>query len=511
MAQEQTVSEKISQKISKFLATPRPMLINGEWVMSASGETIPALNPATGEQIARSCAGNKADVDKAVAAARNAFEAQSWRRMMPTERTRLIWKLADLIDENAEELAQMEALNQGKPIELARHLDAAGAAESLRYYAGWCTKIEGITTADLSFPDMRGENATGPAYHAYSLKEPIGVVGAIVPWNVPLVMAVAKMGPALAAGCTVVLKPAEETPLTTLRLGELILEAGFPPGVVNIVTGYGHVVGAAIAEHPGIDKVAFTGSTETGRKIVRAATGNLKKVSMELGGKSPVIIFDDADIEQAIAGAAEMILLNCGQMCFAGSRLLVHDKVYDDVVQGVAAIARNTKIGPGNDPETELGPLVSAGQRERVCRYIETGKEDGAEILLGGKPYGDKGYFMEPTILTGTKPHMRVVREEIFGPVLVATPFRDGADIMDVARVANDTDYGLVATIWTNDLSRAHSLAAGIKAGMVWINTPLAFDETLPFGGFKQSGWGRESSRQCIDEYTESKSVIVAL
>ena len=507
MAQDADVSDKIRN----FLATPRPMLINGEWVEGVGGETIPVLNPATGEQIATSHAGGGVDVDKAVKAARSAFERQDWRRMMPTERTRLIWKLADLIDDNAEELAQMEVLNQGKPIELARHLDAAGAAETLRYCAGWCTKIEGITTADLSFPDMRGEQARGPAFHAYSLKEPIGVVGAIVPWNVPLVMAVAKMGPALAAGCTMVIKPAEETPLTTLRLGELILEAGFPPGVVNIVTGYGHVTGAAIAEHPGIDKVAFTGSTETGRKIVRAATGNLKKVSMELGGKSPVVIFDDADIDRAITGAAEMIMLNCGQMCFAGSRLLVHEKVYNSVVEGVADVARNTKIGPGMDPDTELGPLVSARQRERVCEYIDSGRQEGAQILLGGNPYGDRGYFMEPTILTGTQPHMRVVREEIFGPVLVATPFRETADIMDVARVANDTDYGLVATIWTRDLSRAHSLAAEIKAGMVWINTPLAFDETLPFGGFKQSGWGRESSRMGVDEYTESKSVIVAL
>jgi len=501
----------VTEKLKQFMSIPRPMLVNGEWGSSATGETLPVFNPANGEQIAEVYSADKTDVDKAVDAARAAFETQGWRRMMPTERTKLMWKLADLMENNADELIAMEVMNQGKPVGLASDLDVYGSIESLRYYAGWCTKLEGTTTADLSFPDLRGDDAKGAAYHAYSIREPIGVVGAIVPWNVPLVMAIAKMAPSLAAGCTIILKPAEETPLTTLRLGELVLEAGIPPGVVNIITGYGHTVGAAMAEHPGIDKIAFTGSTEVGKKIVAASTGNLKKVSMELGGKSPVLIFDDADIDHAIEGAAEMILINCGQMCFAGSRLFVQENIYERVLEGVANIARNTKIGPGSDPATQLGPLISARQQERVLEYIETGKKEGAEIVTGGKVCGDKGFFIEPTVFTATKPEMRVVQEEIFGPVLVTHPFKESGDIIDIARAANNTDFGLVATIWSKDVSRVHSLAAELKAGMIWVNTPIAFDETLPFGGYKQSGWGREGGRLGVEEYTETKSVVIAL
>ena len=500
----------MTETIQRYCADTRPMLIGGDWVSETDAQIIQVHNPATGESIGSVYEASGARLDQAVNEARAAFESQAWRRMAPAERSRLMWKLADLIEENSEELAQMEVLNQGKTIELARDLDAGGSAETWRYYAGWCTKIEG-STVDLSFPDLRGEGARGPAYHSYSLKEPVGVVGAIVPWNVPLVMATAKLAPAIAAGCTVVLKPAEETPLTTLRLGELILEAGFPPGVINIVTGFGHTVGAAMAAHPGIDKIAFTGSTEVGKKIVQAATGNMKKVSLELGGKSPVIIFDDADIDLAIQGAAETILINCGQMCFAGSRLFIQQGIYDRVMDGVVAIARDMKIGPGIEPGTQLGPLISERQLQRVNEYIESGVSDGATVLSGGKRYGDTGYFIEPTIITDTQPGMRIVREEIFGPVLVAMPFADDLDLDHIAARANDTDFGLAATIYTRDLSRAHTLAAEIKAGFIWINTPLALDESLPFGGYKQSGWGREGSSQGVEEYMESKSVVVAL
>ena len=501
---------QLRPQTAAFLGEPRKLYIGGEWVASADGSTRSVENPATGESIGEVFEANEKDVDKAVAAARNAFEQQSWRYGPPAERAKLMWRLADLLEEHADELAEMEALNQGKPVGIAKELDVLGSAESLRYYSGWCTKLEG-TTVPVSWPDERGDAAVGPAFHAYSVREPVGVVAAIVPWNVPIIMATAKMAPALAAGCTVIIKPAEETPLTTLRYAELIEQSGFPPGVVNVITGDGHVTGAALAAHPGVDKVAFTGSTEIGKRIVEASTSNLKKVSLELGGKSPVMILDDADVETAAASAAEIILLNSGQMCFAGSRVYAHAKVFDDVVDIVSQAARGVKLGPGLDPDTELGPLISAKQLERVSEYVENGREEGADIVTGGGRAGDSGYFFEPTIALTPRQDMQLVREEIFGPVLSVAKIQDGSDLRAIVATANDTEYGLAATVWTKDVSRAHALAAEIKAGIVWVNTPIVLDEALPFGGFKQSGWGREGSRLGVEEYTQAKSVVVAL
>ena len=500
----------VSEQISSFLSDTKRLLIGGEWVESISGETFSVHDPATGEEIASVYEARDDDIDRTVNAARQAFENRTWRCMQPADRSRLMWKLADLIEANADELTELEVYNQGKPIELARHIDVEGSANKLRYYAGWCTKIEG-STSNISFPDLRDEGASGPAYHAYTLKEPVGVVGAIIPWNVPLLMATGKIVHALTSGCTIVLKPAEETPLTALRLGDLIQEAGFPDGVVNIVPGYGHIAGAALARHPGIDRISFTGSTEVGKEIVRASAGNLKKVSLELGGKSPVVIFADADLDKAIKGAADTIFMNAGQICFAGSRLFVEKKVFNEVIDGVVEIAKNMKLGPGIDPETEMGPLISSRQLQRVTEYIESGISEGAEIVTGGKRKGETGYFLEPTVFVNTKPRMRIVQEEIFGPVLATIPIDDMSDISDVATKVNDTSYGLSATIWTRDVSRAHILAAEIKAGVVWVNTPIALDQSLPFGGYKESGWGREGGREGVEEFTETKSVVISL
>ncbi len=491
----------ISEAANAFLAAPKKMLVGADWVDAADGTRLEVRNPATGEVFAHVPAGAAADIDRAVRAARAAFEGP-WAATSPAQRERLLLALADKVEANAQQLAEIESIDNGKSVMLARHVDMAMAVDFLRYMAGWATKIEGATH-DVSVPFMPQAK-----FFAWTRKEPVGVVGAIIPWNFPLLMAAWKIGPALAAGCTVVLKPAEETPLTALRLGELILEAGIPPGVVNIVTGLGETAGAALGAHPGIDKIAFTGSTAVGKLVQRAAVDNMTRVSLELGGKSPVIVLDDADPAQAAAGAAQAIFFNQGQVCTAGSRLYVQKKLFDRVVGDLAAIAGKMKLGPGLDPTSELGPLVSELQMQRVCGYIDSGVGQGAKVASGGGRAGDKGYFVKPTVLVDARQDMRVVQEEIFGPVVVALPYDD---LDEAVRLANDTPYGLGASIWSNDLARVHRLIPRIKAGTVWVNCHSMLDASLPFGGFKQSGIGREMGRAALELFTETKSVLMAV
>jgi phenylacetaldehyde dehydrogenase len=485
---------------NEFLGRKAGMLIGGKIVQAASGKSFPVYNPATGTVIANVPEGDKADVDLAVAAARRAFDDGVWAKVGPSGRGKMLWKLADLLERDLEEFAELESIDNGKPYAVARVADLPLAVDMFRYMAGWATKISG-TQLPLSLP---GE------YLSYTVREPVGVVGQIIPWNFPLLMAAWKLAPALAAGCTVVLKAAEQTPMTALRLGELIQEAGFPPGVVNILTGFGETAGAAIAAHPDVDKVAFTGSTEVGKLIVQAATGNLKKVSLELGGKSPAIILPDADLDLAIAGAANAIFFNHGQCCCAGSRLYAHKSIYDKVVSGVADIAGKIKVGPGLDPSTDMGPLVSDEQFTRVTGFIEDGRREGAHIATGGNRVGNLGYFVAQTVLEKTTPDMKVIREEIFGPVVCATPFDDN-DLDVIAKRANDTIYGLAASVWTKNGGTAHKLASRIRSGTVWINCHNVFDASLPFGGYKQSGWGREMGAEVLHNYTEVKAVTTAL
>jgi phenylacetaldehyde dehydrogenase len=491
----------VDQTVEQFTAAPRQLFINGQWVDAASGKTFETPNPATGDTLARIAEGDAEDIDRAVRAARAAFDDGLWGRITPSERGRIIWRIGDLILEHAQELAQLESLDNGKPYAVALGADVPLAADLFHYMAGWATKIEG-NTINISVPYMPGAN-----FHSYTLREPVGVVGQIIPWNFPLLMAAWKLGPALTTGNTVVLKPAEQTSLTALRLAGILAEAGVPDGVVNVVTGFGETAGAALAAHALVDKVAFTGSTEVGKLIVQAAAGNLKKVTLELGGKSPNIVFDDAP-EDAVAGAANAIFFNHGQCCVAGSRLFVQEDRFDEVVEGVSEIAKSIKLGAGMDAGTQMGPLVSDEQLRRVTGYLESGRADGATALTGGGRFGDKGYFVEPTVITNIRPDMAIVREEIFGPVVVAAPFQS---LDDIAAAANDSDYGLGAGIWTKDISKAHALAKKLRAGTVWINCYNVFDASLPFGGYKQSGWGREMGHEALEAYTEVKAVTTLL
>ncbi len=491
----------LDRSVEEFVGVPRQLFIDGQWADAASGKTFETPNPATGETLARVAEGDAEDIGRAVRAARKAFEEGPWSRMTPSERGRIVWRIGDLILGHLDELAQLESLDNGKPFAVARAADVTLAADMFHYMAGWATKIEG-NTISISVPYMPGAN-----FHSYTLREPVGVVGQIIPWNFPLLMAAWKLAPALATGNCVVLKPAEQTPLTALRLAGLMAEAGLPDGVVNVISGFGETAGAALAAHDDVDKVAFTGSTEVGRLIARAATGNLKKVTLELGGKSPNVVFDDA-APGAIEGAASAIFFNHGQCCCAGSRLYVQQGRFDEVVDGVAEIAKSIKLGPGMEQGTQMGPLVSDEQLRRVTGYLDSGKAEGATALSGGGRFGDRGYFVEPTVLTNTRPQMKVVREEIFGPVVVAAAF---SDLDEVAAAANDTEYGLGAGIWTKDISKAHALAKKIKAGSVWINCYNVFDAALPFGGYKQSGWGREMGHEVLEAYTEVKAVTTLL
>lgn len=483
-----------------FLRKQHKLLIGGEWVNAAAGGTFEVRDPSSDKVISNVAAGEAEDVNRAVAAARKAFESPEWSRMKPTDRERLIHKLADLIEKHADELAELEALDNGKSVVMARHVDVKAALEVWRYMAGWPTKLEGQTLP------ISGTLVPGQEYSAFSLREPIGVVGAIIAWNFPLLLATWKCAPALAAGCTVVLKPAEETPLTALRFGELVLEAGFPKGVLNIVTGLGPTAGAALAEHPDVDKITFTGSTEVGRLIVRAAAGNMKKVTVELGGKSPTIVMDDADLDAAIPGAAGGIFFNQGQVCCAGSRLYVAKRHFDKVVEGVASYAGSLKIGPGLDPSSQLGPLVSSVQRERVVKYLGEGLAGGARAVQGGKAVDSAGYYVQPTVFTDATDDLSIVREEIFGPVVVVKPFDD---LDEVAKQANNSIYGLAATLWTRDVCKVFALAPRLRAGTVWVNCSNVLDATMPFGGYKQSGWGRELGKEAVYSYLESKSLCI--
>jgi len=471
------------------------LLINNQWVDAGGGKTFDTLNPATGQVIAKMAEAGASDVDKAVKAARKALESAPWKNVDAAERGRLLFKLAELVEKNAEELAALESLNCGKTITDSRG-DMQGVVNTFRYYAGWADKIEGKTVP------VRGN------FLSYTLRQPVGVVGQIIPWNFPLLMLAWKWGPALACGNTVVLKPAEQTPLTALRVGELAIEAGFPPGVVNIVNGFGETTGAALVVHPEVDKIAFTGHVDTAKIIQKAAADSLKRTTFELGGKSPNVIFADADLENAVAGAFHAIYFHGGQCCTAGSRLFVEDKIHQDFVERMAEKAKQRKVGDPLDPTSEQGPQVSQEQMDKILGYVKLGEKQGARLMTGGQRIGDKGYFVEPTIFDNVKDDMAIAKDEIFGPVVSVLPFKK---VDEVIQRANSTYYGLAAAVWTKDIDKAHVFAREVKAGTVWVNCYHVVDTTTPFGGFKMSGQGRENGEAALEHYTETKTVTVKL
>ena len=495
------MSYHLTDRLKTFLdRSEHPMLVHGEWVTPQSEETILVIDPATEELIGRVRVASVDDVDLAVQSGRRSFEKGPWRTMSPMDRERILYRFAERIEEEADSLAQLITLENGKLVGQARSSDAIGAAKTLRYYAGWATKIEG-STLDLSLKQKAGKQN-----FAFTRTEPVGVVAAIVPWNFPISIAAWKIAPALAAGCTVVLKPSEETPLSGLLLGELALEAGMPSGVLNVLTGNGPVTGAALVSHPGVDKVTFTGSTATGKRIGKAAMDNLTGVSLELGGKSPVIVCGDADFEQAAHGIAAGIFRNQGQVCVAGSRVYIEKKHFDRVLQDVSDVAQAMRISHGFDPDAELGPLVSSGHLDRVLGYVDKGKSEGAELVIGGERAGDKGFFMHPTIFSAPDNNRVIIQEEIFGPVLVGVPFDT---IEDAIKKANDTPFGLSSSIWTRDINKAHAMIDALNAGWVFVNAPARSDPNLPLGGYKQSGIGRELGKQGLYQYTTTKSVNI--
>lgn len=488
---------------SGFLARRRHgNFVDGREVPPSGNAYIAVVDPATEIVVAEAPDSTAADVDAAVASARRAFEDSAWSRLRPADRERLLYKLSTLIEDHADELSVLETLQSGKLQGIARMIDVGAGAEFVRYMAGWATKLEGQTLdPSIGFPP-------GSQYFTYTRREPVGVVGAIVPWNFPLAIALWKVAPALAAGCTVVLKPSEETPLTALRLAELVIEAGFPAGVLNVVCGRGATAGAALASHHGIGKLSFTGSTPVGKAIGHAAVDNMARFTLELGGKSPLIVLEDVDPQQAAIGAAMGIFFNQGQVCTAGSRVYVQRKIFDEVVHGMAQVAEGMKIGSGFDPSTQLGPVVSKRHFDRVMGHLESAKAEGATALTGGDRALEGGYFVQPTIFVGTSAAMRIEREEVFGPVAIAVPFDD---VEDAIRMANDTPYGLAASVWSQNLSAVHRIVPRLKAGMVWVNTHNMLDNNLPLGGVKQSGYGRDLGRAAVESYTELKSVCMSV